>query len=169
MITGPSGCGKSSLLRALAGLWRTGSGTVRHPPPQEVFFLPQRPYMQFGSLRSQLLYPGGSDTQVDDARLVAILDEVQMPELLQRVGGLDAAHDWEKLLSMGEQQRLAFARVIVRQPRLVILDEATSALDSANEAVLYRRAVLRYHSHVLRLKGGGDWELLRAENYTFDD
>jgi putative ATP-binding cassette transporter len=184
LITGPSGCGKSSLLRAVAGLWRTGSGTVRHPPPQDVFFLPQRPYMQFGSLRSQLLYPGGSDTQVDDARLLEILDEVQMPELVQRVGGLDAAHDWEKLLSMGEQQRLAFARVMVRQPRLVILDEATSALDSANEAVLYRRlrdagmtvvsiahrpAVLRYHSHVLRLKGGGAWELLRAENYTFDD
>jgi putative ATP-binding cassette transporter len=184
LISGPSGCGKSSLLRAIAGLWRTGSGTVRHPPPQDVFFLPQRPYMQTGSLRSQLLYPGAGDTPPDDARLLAILDEVQMPELAKRVGGLDAAHDWEKLLSMGEQQRLAFARVMVRQPRLVILDEATSALDSANEAVLYRRlrdagttvisiahrpAVLRYHSHVLRLKGGGAWELLRAEDYTFDD
>ncbi|HSU23109.1 MAG TPA: ABC transporter ATP-binding protein/permease [Variovorax sp.] len=184
LISGPSGCGKSSLLRAIAGLWRTGSGTVRHPPPQDVFFLPQRPYMQTGSLRSQLLYPGGGDTPPDDERLLAILDEVQMPELAKRVGGLDAAHDWEKLLSMGEQQRLAFARVMVRQPRLVILDEATSALDSANEGVLYRRlrdagmtvisiahrpAVLRYHSHVLRLKGGGAWELLRAEDYTFDD
>ncbi|HUD33539.1 MAG TPA: ATP-binding cassette domain-containing protein, partial [Variovorax sp.] len=184
LISGPSGCGKSSLLRAIAGLWRTGSGTVRHPPPQDVFFLPQRPYMQTGSLRSQLLYPGGGDTPPDDVRLLEILDEVQMPELARRVGGLDASHDWEKLLSMGEQQRLAFARVMVRQPRLVILDEATSALDSANEAALYRRlrdagttvisiahrpAVLRYHSHVLRLKGGGAWELLRAEDYTFDD
>ncbi|MDB5792246.1 MAG: transporter ATP-binding protein [Massilia sp.] len=192
LITGPSGCGKSSLLRAMAGLWRTGSGTVRHPPAEEVFFLPQRPYMQFGTLRSQLLYPGGAKGTGGtgggevpaDARLLAILDEVKMPELAERVGGLDAMHDWEKLLSMGEQQRLAFARVLVRQPKLVILDEATSALDSANEAALYgrlrdhgmtvisiahRAAVLRYHSHVLRLKGGGAWELLRAADYTFDD
>jgi putative ATP-binding cassette transporter len=85
---------------------------------------------------------------------------------------------------MGEQQRLAFGRVLVRQPRLVILDEATSALDSRNEAALYRRlqaagvtiisiahraAVLRYHTHVLHLKGGGVWELMPAADYRFDD
>ena len=186
LITGPSGCGKSSLLRAMAGLWRTGSGAVRHPPLDEMFFLPQRPYMQVGSLRSQLLYPGTPDggEKVDDARLKEILDEVQLSELVGRVGSLDSQQDWEKLLSMGEQQRLAFARVLVRMPKLVILDEATSALDSRNEAKLYRRlqaagvtvisiahrpAVLRYHTHVLHLSGGGVWALARAVDYRFDN
>ncbi|MDB5879620.1 MAG: transporter ATP-binding protein [Variovorax sp.] len=186
LITGPSGCGKSSLLRAMAGLWRTGSGAVRHPPLDEMFFLPQRPYMQVGSLRSQLLYPGTPEggEKVDDARLKEILDEVQLSELVGRVGSLDSQQDWEKLLSMGEQQRLAFARVLVRMPKLVILDEATSALDSRNEAKLYRRlqaagvtvisiahrpAVLRYHTHVLHLSGGGVWALARAADYRFDN
>ncbi|MGI4777868.1 MAG: ABC transporter ATP-binding protein/permease [Janthinobacterium lividum] len=185
LITGPSGCGKSSLLRAMAGLWRTGSGAVRHPPLDQMFFLPQRPYMQVGSLRSQLLYPGtsGGGVPVDDVRLKEILDEVQLSELVERVGSLDTQQDWEKLLSMGEQQRLAFARVLVRRPKLVILDEATSALDSRNEAKLYRRlqdagvtvisiahrpAVLRYHTHVLHLSGGGVWALVEAANYRFD-
>lgn len=186
LITGPSGCGKSSLLRAMAGLWRTGSGAVRHPPLDEMFFLPQRPYMQVGSLRSQLLYPGtaSGEEPVDDARLKEILDEVQLSELVERVGSLDTQQDWEKLLSMGEQQRLAFARVLVRRPKLVILDEATSALDSRNEAKLYRRlqdagvtvisiahrpAVLRYHTHVLHLSGGGVWALVEAADYRFDN
>jgi putative ATP-binding cassette transporter len=186
LITGPSGCGKSSLLRAMAGLWRTGSGSVRHPPLDEMFFLPQRPYMQVGSLRSQLLYPGVPEggEQVGDERLKEILDEVQLSELIERVGSLDTQQDWEKLLSMGEQQRLAFARVLVRCPRLVILDEATSALDSRNEAALYRRlrnagvtvisiahrpAVLRYHTHVLHLSGGGVWALVPAADYRFDN
>ncbi len=182
LITGPSGCGKSSLLRAIAGIWHTGSGVVQQLPLDEVFFLPQRPYMQLGTLRSQLIYPS-RDTLLDDVRLQEILQEVQLGELAERVGGLNAVHDWEKLLSMGEQQRLAFARVLVREPRLVILDEATSALDSANEAALYTRlrasgttlvsiahrpAVLRHHTHVLSLKGGGAWEILPAETFRFE-
>ena len=100
-----------------------------------------------------------------------------------RAGGLDAVHDWEKLLSVGEQQRLAFGRVLVHQPRIVILDEATSALDSSNETALYERlrrsgttlisiahraAVLRHHTHVLRMLGEGAWELHEARGYQFD-
>jgi putative ATP-binding cassette transporter len=175
LITGPSGCGKSSLLRALAGLWRTGSGTVAHPPLAQMFFLPQKPYVQRGTLRSQLLYPGTGST-LSDAQLLDVLNQVCLPQLAARAGGLDAVLDWGRLLSIGEQQRLAFARVLVRQPRTVILDEATSALDAENEAALYtllqasgatlvsiahRDAVRRWHTHHLELLGGGRWRLER--------
>ena len=181
LITGPSGCGKSSLLRAVAGLWRTGSGTVQSPPLEEMFFLPQSPYMQMDTLRSQIIYPARK-TDLSDAQLLDLLQAVHLESLAERVGGLDASHDWEKLLSTGEQQRLAFARVLARQPRIVILDEATSALDSANESALYERlrasgttlvsiahrpAVLKHHTHVLELKGDGTWQLHAAGDFRF--
>lgn len=182
LITGPSGCGKSSLLRAMAGLWRTGSGTVQHPPLEDVFFLPQRPYMQIDTLRSQIIYPS-TQTTLSDERLLELLQEVHLELLAKRVGGLDASQDWEKHLSIGEQQRLAFARVLAREPRIVILDEATSALDSANENALYERlrasgttlisiahrpAVLKHHTHVLELQGDGAWQLHAAADFSFD-
>ena len=182
LITGPSGCGKSSLLRAIAGLWRTGSGTVQHPPLEDVFFLPQRPYMQIDTLRSQIIYPS-TQTTLSDERLLELLQEVHLESLAERVGGLDASQDWEKHLSIGEQQRLAFARVLACEPGIVILDEATSALDSANENALYERlrasgttlisiahrpAVLKHHTHVLELQGEGAWQLHAAADFSFD-
>jgi putative ATP-binding cassette transporter len=182
LITGPSGCGKSSLLRAIAGLWHSGTGTVQHPAWDQVLFLPQQPYLQPGTLRSQLAYPAPT-CALDDAALQAILGQVQLADLAVRVGGFDAVQDWEKVLSVGEQQRLALARVLVHRPRWLILDEATSALDGANEARLYaclrdsgatlisiahRPAVLGYHRQVLALSGQGDWTLCAAEAYRFD-
>ena len=182
LITGPSGCGKSSLLRAIAGLWRTGSGTVQHPPLEDVFFLPQRPYMQIDTLRSQIIYPS-TQTTLSDERLLELLQEVHLELLAERVGGLDASQDWEKHLSVGEQQRLAFARVLAREQSIVILDEATSALASANETALYERlrasgttlisiahrpAVLKHHTHVLEPQGEGAWQLHAAADFSFD-
>ncbi len=178
LIVGASGGGKSSLLRAVAGLWDSGSGTIVRPPLQNMFFLPQRPYMIIGTLRSQLLYP--SDKQnVTEEELNEVLKTVNLPDLGERFGGLEVEADWGKILSLGEQQRVAFARVLLAKPRYVILDEATSALDTQNEEALYQQLhdsgatlisvshrlnITKYHKHILELGGDGSWRVLPAED-----
>ncbi len=182
MIVGASGCGKSSLLRAIAGLWRSGSGRVIRPDAKQMLFLPQRPYMLLGSLRSQLLYPQ-QDMEIADTALQHLLERVNLPDLIARFGGLDTELDWAKVLSVGEQQRVAFARVLLIAPRYAILDEATSALDVANEESLYqqladtattlisvghRPSIVKYHPQVLELDGSGGWQLFAAGDYSFE-
>jgi len=181
LIVGSSGEGKSSLLRAIAGLWDSGSGIIVRPRPEEMLFLPQHPYMILGSLRSQLLYPG-KDSKITDEELYRLLDKVNLPQLAERLGGLNADLDWGKVLSVGEQQRMAFARVLLTQPRYAMLDEATSALDIENEESLYRQlaessttivsishraSVLKYHQQVLELTGKGHWQLHPANSFSF--
>ncbi len=181
LIVGESGSGKSSLLRAIAGLWYSGSGTIFRPRPEDILFLPQQPYMLLGSLRAQLLYPD-RDPATADAELLALLAQANLPDLAGRVGGLDVELDWEKVLSFGERQRLAFARALLGRPRFAILDEATSALDVPNEEHLYRQlaagrttlvsvghraSVLKYHTHVLELFGDGSWKLHPAQTYRW--
>ena len=177
LIIGASGGGKSSLLRVVAGLWEAGTGTVIRPALKDMFFLPQRPYMIIGTLRGQLLYPINREG-VSDEELLGVLKAVNLPELAERCGGLDVEADWGKTLSLGEQQRVAFARVLLAKPRYVILDEATSALDSENEASLYQQLqdsgatlvsvshrpnVLKFHKQVLDLIGDGTWRVTSVE------
>jgi vitamin B12/bleomycin/antimicrobial peptide transport system ATP-binding/permease protein len=179
LIVGESGAGKSSLLRAIAGLWDSGTGRLVRPELGEMLFLPQCPYMILGSLRSQLLYPNTS-SDVDEEKLRAVLTLVNLADLPDRLGGFDADLDWADVLSLGEQQRLAFARLLLTQPRYAILDEATSALDLKNEQHLYeqlqatkttfvsvghRTSLLQYHQQVLELLGDANWRLVSVEEY----
>jgi len=178
MIVGASGGGKSSLLRAIAGLWRAGKGRIVRPDLDRMLFLPQRPYMILGTLRHQLCYPG-SEGDVDEATLHAVLERVNLSHLVERCGGLDAELDFAKVMSVGEQQRLAVARVLLQRPKYAVLDEATSALDVENEAMLYaalseteatmisvthHRGLTRYHAQVLELVGEGAWKLSEASD-----
>jgi len=179
LIVGVSGSGKSSLLRAIAGLWNNGQGSIARPDTAEMLFLPQKPYMLLGSLRDQLLYPGRR-RDLSDAELIRVLAQVNLADLPERVGGFDVEKDWASTLSLGEQQRLAFARILITQPRYAILDEATSALDVANEKLLYlqlqhlnttyisvghRPTLLAYHDVVLELQGNSAWKLWSAADY----
>ncbi|XP_078174293.1 ABC transporter family protein [Carex rostrata] len=235
LVMGPSGSGKTSFLRALAGLWNSGSGNIvyyitgdRQTPDSTankstepmnnsletqdeeeliqsskyrrlggIFFLPQRPYMVLGTLRQQLLYPTWTDDLLlssDDPKkkgsltflsegsttneamekpkmptsddLIEALQLVRLGDILSRFNGLDAIREWSSVLSLGEQQRLAFARLLLAKPKLILLDESTSALDEENEAHLYRqiekagityisighrKTLLKYHKRVLNI------------------
>ncbi len=133
LITGPTGAGKSTLLRAIAGIWPFGRGKVRLDA-RRTFFLPQKPYIPLGSLRDALTYPDAG-TGIERDRLIAVLDQVGLGYLAP---DLDKINNWAQRLSGGEQERLAFARVLLAEPAIIFLDEATAALDEDSEAALYR-------------------------------
>ena len=177
VITGASGAGKTTLLRSLAKMWPYTSGTVHRPvEDHETMFLSQMPYVPLGDLRTVLSYPAKSG-EIGDEEILSALRKVSLPHLTSRI---NEEEDWAKVLSPGEQQRVAFARILLTQPKVAFLDEATSALDEGLEyevydlvrtelpdtilvSVSHRPSVEQHHGRHLELLGEGEWRLGRVE------
>ncbi|WP_411390205.1 ABC transporter ATP-binding protein/permease [Pseudomonas sp. MPB23] len=166
MLSGRSGSGKSTLLRAMGHLWPAGHGSIRLPAARYLF-LPQKPYLPIGTLKDVLSYPQ-DDSVYPAQRYAQVLETCRLPHLVAR---LDEANHWQRMLSPGEQQRLAFARALLFAPQWLYMDEATSAMDEEDEATLYqalidelpglsivsvghRSSLKRFHGRHVRIEGG---------------
>ena len=176
LIVGDTGRGKSTLFRAVAGLWPWGSGTILTPAPETMAFLPQRPYLPLGTLRNAMTYPGAPDAFPD----VDVRQALARCDLGSLIHKLDRVERWDKELSLGEQERLAFARLLLHKPGWVFLDEATAALDESSQrrvmelfdaelkattvlSIGHRPDLSAYHTRTLQLVHGRDGERLKIK------
>ncbi len=183
LILGPDGIGKTSLGRATVGIWEMGEGRIIRPSPENILFVPQRPYTALGTLRDQFFDADYLGPAADE-RLIATLTQLAFGPILDRVGGLDTERDWGNILTVGEQQLLGIARLLIAQPKFAFLDRATNALSTSRSRHVYEMlshssityisvsddpGLRDYHDNVMVLKANGNWTFGPAKDWSPDE